>query len=178
MYVCLCVFVCVCVCVCVSMGMCKRLETKVIISSGARISFGYSMPLRPHMVSAGGTTLPARISAPKARLAQPIVTKKIFFNARQVALRAFSSPACRTNRQAFTKQTKRRQKNRGADIPADAVTAVSIAGPAPAAPPVANTEGSQSMVEGFLSVWLSLPGGGEIELKCYFFFLKSFDIFQ
>ena len=118
MYVCLCVFVCVCVCVCVSMGMCKRLETKVIISSGARISFGYSMPLRPHMVSAGGTTLPARISAPKARLAQPIVTKKIFFNARQVALRAFSSPACRTNRQAFTKQTKRRQKNRGADIPA------------------------------------------------------------
>ena len=62
MYVCLCVFVCVCVCVCVSMGMCKRLETKVIISSGARISFGYSMPLRPHMVSAGGTTLPARIS--------------------------------------------------------------------------------------------------------------------
>ena len=85
---------------------------------------------------------------------------------------------CRTNRQAFTKQTKRRQKNRGADRPADAVTAVSIAGPAPAAPPVANTEGSQSMVEGFLSVWLSLPGGGEIELKCYFFFLKSFDIFQ
>ena len=61
MYVCLCVFVCVCVCV--SMGMCKRLETKVIISSGVTTSsFSYSMPLRPHMVSAGGTTLPARIS--------------------------------------------------------------------------------------------------------------------